>query len=503
MKMTICLISMVRIIRPEPEKRRTEDDFVSETGSPIETAQWMSPFTVLLLLSGMFFLIYIDRGTIASNGVNGSEPSDEDPDGSGLQGEFHLSNVEDGLLSSMFMVGMSVAIPICSEAIYHVNAFRLLGISLLVWSVATIACGFSFGFYSIAICRMVVGVGEAAVISLGPPYIDDHAPPERRTLWLACLFFAVPAGFASGYAYGAALGSTLGWRAAFILEGILMFPFVIFCFLARPLHLNMKTASGSVEDSSILGSETRFQSFRRHVKEIFSHRVYKYILGGYICYTAFIGVVAYWGAKAAKAVFDLPDIATAAIAIVMGSLGTIIGGLVLDRIGSTIPKALLLCSVCSIVPGVIMTISLLADPSLAVFLVVFSICQIFLFSLQAPAQAAILWCVPPNHRTLANGVSVLAIHLLGDVPAPPLFGALLDYFKHSADLEEDEAYKRSLAITSLVLILAGFFLLVAAQIGRQAIDYRTIEDDRREDNIQADENQHDIVEDESTSLLSS
>lgn len=138
---------------------------------------------------------------MASTGVNGTEAEHSsqdrqgnstdstDSDGSGLQvyisldiyllhcvisqGEFRLSNAEDGVLSSMFMIGMSIAIPVCSEAVYHVNAFRLAGVSLLIWTVATICCGLSFDFYSIAFCRMFVGVGEAAIISLAPPYIGS------------------------------------------------------------------------------------------------------------------------------------------------------------------------------------------------------------------------------------------------------------------------------------------------------------------------------------------
>lgn len=77
--------------------------------------------------------------------------------------------------------------------------------------------------------------------------IDDNAPPEQKTLWLACLFLAVPVGYAAGYGYGGVIGTTLGWRAAFILEGIMMSPFVLFCFCAKPLRLNMKTASGLEE----------------------------------------------------------------------------------------------------------------------------------------------------------------------------------------------------------------------------------------------------------------
>ncbi|XP_056849797.1 probable sphingolipid transporter spinster homolog 1 isoform X2 [Raphanus sativus] len=59
---------------------------------------------------------YMDRGVIASNGVNGSStPCDSVglcSAGTGIQGEFRLSNFQDGLLSSAFMVGLLVASPI-------------------------------------------------------------------------------------------------------------------------------------------------------------------------------------------------------------------------------------------------------------------------------------------------------------------------------------------------------------------------------------------------------
>lgn len=94
-------------------------------------------------------------------------------------------------------------------------------------------------------------------------------------------------------------------------------------------------------------------------------------------------------------------------------------------------------------------------------------------------QATILWCVPPNHRTLANGLSVLIIHLFGDVPSPPLFGALLDAFKHDLDMEEDEAYSKALCFTASILLVAGLFFLKAAWVGRTAKDYRTQDPDRQ------------------------
>lgn len=142
------------------------------------------PWPAMVSMEVKLKIIHQTREGIRQTQVWGQIQMDQDCRCDGLpcvrshcvQGEFHLKNAEDGVLSSMFMIGMSIAIPVCSEAVYHVNAFRLAGVSLLIWTVATICCGLSFDFYSIAFCRMFVGVGEAAIISLAPPYIGHPFP---------------------------------------------------------------------------------------------------------------------------------------------------------------------------------------------------------------------------------------------------------------------------------------------------------------------------------------
>ncbi|PRQ24744.1 putative major facilitator superfamily domain-containing protein [Rosa chinensis] len=59
------------------------------------------------------------------------------------------------------------------------NPFRLIGVGLSIWTFATAGCGSSFNLWSIAICRMLVGVGEASFISLAAPFIDDHVPADQ------------------------------------------------------------------------------------------------------------------------------------------------------------------------------------------------------------------------------------------------------------------------------------------------------------------------------------
>jgi hypothetical protein len=44
-------------------------------------------------------------------------------------------------------------------------------------------------------------------------------------------------GVPAGYIFGGLVGAAMGWRAAFLLEGLMMVPFVAFAFISKPLHL--------------------------------------------------------------------------------------------------------------------------------------------------------------------------------------------------------------------------------------------------------------------------
>uniref|UniRef100_A0A2N9HAV5 Endonuclease/exonuclease/phosphatase domain-containing protein n=1 Tax=Fagus sylvatica TaxID=28930 RepID=A0A2N9HAV5_FAGSY len=151
------------------------------------------------------------------------------------------------------MVGLLVASPIFASLSKSHNPFRLIGVGLSVWTFAAAGCGSSFDFWSIAICRMLVGVGEASFISLAAPFIDDHAPAAQKTSWLATFYMCIPTGVALGYVYGGFVGNYLNWRYAFWGEAFLMLPFAVLGFVMKPLQLKgfspieSKTPSTSIE----------------------------------------------------------------------------------------------------------------------------------------------------------------------------------------------------------------------------------------------------------------
>ena len=69
------------------------------------------------------------------------------------------------------MFGILVGSPLFSQAVHYYNPFRIIGVATLIWAVAVGLCGVSQGFYTMAVCRIFVGFGEAAVLAIAPTYI--------------------------------------------------------------------------------------------------------------------------------------------------------------------------------------------------------------------------------------------------------------------------------------------------------------------------------------------
>lgn len=82
----------------------------------------------------------------------------------------------------------------------------LIAIGVLFWSVATAACGMAKLYWQFLICRIGVGVGEAALSPAAYSLIADSFPPERRATAI------------SVYSMGVYLGSGI----AFLLGGLVI-----------------------------------------------------------------------------------------------------------------------------------------------------------------------------------------------------------------------------------------------------------------------------------------
>ncbi|KAL6140194.1 hypothetical protein ACLB2K_058494 [Fragaria x ananassa] len=422
---------------------------------------WFTPKRLLVIFCVINLINYVDRGAIASNGVNGNLQTCNNgtcTPASGIQGDFKLNNFKDGWLSSAFMVGLLVSSPIFASLAKSVNPFRLIGVGLAVWTLAVTGCGFSFNFWSIIICRMLVGVGEASFISLAAPFIDDNAPPPQKTAWLSIFYMCIPSGYALGYVYGGLVGTRLSWRAAFWGEAILMLPFVILGFVVKPLqmrgfkHDESKVAVAVSQLQDLGASETKaatkikkhLSRFMKDMKELLVEKVYIVNVLGYVAYTFVIGAYSYWGPKAGYNIYHMKnaDMMFGGVTIVCGVLGTVAGGFVLDYMTNTITNAFKLLATATFI-GAIICFGAFCLKNMYGFLALFAVGQLLVFAVQGPVNYVCLHCVKPSLRPLSMAISTVAIHIFGDVPSSPLVGVLQDHIKNwSVDRYNEESEKQ-------------------------------------------------------------
>ncbi|GAB2218013.1 hypothetical protein Droror1_Dr00001228 [Drosera rotundifolia] len=439
---------------------------------------WFTPARLLVIFCVISLINYIDRGAIASNGVNGSRrtctESGSCTGGSGIQGQFNLSNFEDGVLSSAFMVGLLVASPIFASLAKSVNPFRLIGVGLSVWTVAIAGCGFSFSFWSIAMFRMLVGVGEASFISLAAPFIDDNAPPAKKTAWLGAFYMCIPTGYAIGYIYGGMVGTHINWRWAFWIESVLMLPFAILGFVMKPLQLKGFASAGSNKLTSVETVEqdggravnpngvpqssrdgcgwNQFTRFTEDMKVLLLDKVYVVNVLGYIAYNFVLGAYSYWGPKAGKSIYNMADadMVFGGITVICGILGTIGGGCFLDYIKSTISNAFKLLSVTTFFGAIFCFCAFLFKKEMG-FIIFFALGELLVFATQAPVNFVCLHCVEPSLRPLSMAMSTVAIHIFGDVPSSPLVGVLQDHINNWR--------KTALILSSILFISAAIWCI--------------------------------------------
>ena len=345
------------------------------------------------------------------------------------------------------MVGLLLSSPIFAEAAKHAKAFRLIGYGLAIWGVAVAGCGFSLGFFSLLVCRMAVGVGEASFVALASPFIDDNAPAEKKTRWLATFYLCIPCGFALGFLYGGAAAPLLGWRVAFFLEAVAVLPFVFICFSAPPMDLRGTTHE--VEGGAVLQEAAalnhhhhhnhhnhhhqnvifeRLQEAWRDILQLYKRPFYLWIVAGMTFYTAVISTLSFWGPQAARSLFDMDptavDLTFGGITVVTGVVGTLSGGVLLDLWGSTLRNGALLCALGLAVAAVLLLSSFALSGTFLQFCVLFSLGECAMFATMAPSNAVAMWSVPQGLRPLAMSMSVVAMHVFGDVPTPPLIGIL-------------------------------------------------------------------------------
>jgi MFS family permease len=129
-----------------------------------------------------------------------------------------------GSLTSAFMAAYMIFSPVFAWAGDYVRRWPLLGVGVILWSIASGLTGWAGSFVALFLTRCFVGIGEAAYGPVAPAMISDLYPVEKRGRVMAFFYLAIPVGSALGFVLGGQLAGLFGWRRTFELTffGILL-----------------------------------------------------------------------------------------------------------------------------------------------------------------------------------------------------------------------------------------------------------------------------------------
>ena len=348
---------------------------------------------------------------------------------------FKPENAVVGVLSMAFMVVYMLGAPVFGKLAERHSRWLLIGVGVMLWSLASGGSGLATGFFMLLATRCFVGIGEAAYGPVAPTVIADFYPIKVRGQVLSWFYMAIPVGSALGYVLGDAVArSDIGawgqrvlgvqaesWRWAFFLvvvPGILLGLWSL--FMKEPPRGQADLAQGAVLR----------KSGWRDYGILLRTPSYVFCTLGMTAMTFAIGGISFWMPYFLSKKDGAPDSATTifgVITVVAGLSATLLGGLVGDKLRARFPGSYFLVSGIAMLVGfpfMLLTVNAGFD-WIWVWLFITCFC---LFFNTGPTNTILANVTHPSIRAAAFALNIFVIHAFGDVISPVIIGIISDRY---------------------------------------------------------------------------
>jgi len=382
----------------------------------------------LLLLTALNFFNYVDRNVLFA-----VQPL--------IQQEFKVDDAKIGFLTTAFFFCYMIAAPLIAPLADRYPRKWIMAAGAMVWSVATLLSAVTHNYDELLLRHLVVGIGEATFVVFAPAYLADLFPENIRGRVLAAFYLSLPVGSAFGYVLGGYLGHHYGWRTPFLVGA---FPGLVLALGLMFVHEPERGASdhlpNTVERGTILG--------------LFRNKGYWTVSLGMAMMTFAVGGMQVWMptflTRLHGVALDRANLIFGGMTVVAGTLATLFGGWLGDRLLRRTHAAYLIVSAAGMllsVPAVVAAIFL----SGSVMYTAIFLGEFLILLNTAPLNAALVNSVAAPIRATALAVNLFTIHLLGDAFSPTLIGYISDH----SNLQMGMAAMIGAVVLSGVILLYG------------------------------------------------
>lgn len=386
-----------------------------------------NPSLIFFLLFGINLFNYIDRQILFA-----VFPL--------IKKELLLSDAMLGFSASVFMIVYMIYAPVAGFLGDRYSRPKIIGISTIIWSIATVFTGMINKYHELIFARSVVGIGEAGYMTCAPPYLSQHFPRSKRARILAYFGIALPLGSALGYLLGGHLGELFGWRKAFFIVGV---PGAILGLLALKLKDRLKKI--------VSRSKPSFASYL----DLFKNKTFIFTSLAQAMATFTLGGLAAWMPTYFHRYLDFSVAKAAgvfgAITLVSASFGTFIGGQIADFLSKFTRRGYFLTAGSGFLLGIPFVLIAVFTQNKTLAIIMFTMALFFVFWFAGPLPAAIISAVGSGIHSMAFALNIFILHALGDAISPTIIGMISDGY----------GLRTAVSLCTIFLALAFGFSLIA------------------------------------------
>ena len=339
-----------------------------------------------------------------------------------IKNEWALTDSQLGLLSGIvaLMVGLlTLPLSILADKFGKVKSLTLMAV---LWSLATLGCAIAESYEQMLFARFLVGVGEAAYGSVGIAVVVAVFPRDMRATLASSFMAGGVFGSFLGMALGGVLAEHFGWRWAF--GGMAIFGLIL-ASIYPVLVKEKKIGTISKEELAQQKKETK----KNHLRTIYSSRsvIATYIASGLQLFVG--GSVIVWFPSYLNRYYGMATDKAgilAAVIVLSSAVGTILCGMLCDRLGKDCPDRKVTLAIIYCLLGCILLSIAFAMPAGTAQLVMIAFGMFMALGTNGPSSAMVANLTHNAVHSTAFATLTLFNNFLGLALGPLVIGKLSD-----------------------------------------------------------------------------